>query len=994
MSPRYAPLVPADEVASPASYRQLRRERDGTRFRREMEAIIDRACRTEADGTVLRNAFASLSGNLAAEGALSFAGLVPPERFDRARRAYDSSIDTRGSRGSLHNYLNVADAGSLVDNPEFREAFAHPLLVALVAYALGGPVKIIDLRAKDTQPIDVVARDNTLHVDNSPFMDEFKVIVTWTMGSGRGPSGQGLTYLPRTNRLLRQCFVNDDGDVWSDEDSCIFPTRDRVDEALAAQARFFDDGLPRVVHLQDIAAPCHTIFAASRLVHHRYRTSAGGPRSAIMAAFHRTDEGTGFLGAGDIPGSALDRFLLATGDGRPFLELLAGEMPRIVAALRAAASRPGFVVDPDRHLLRDEGLRAWYERLSAGVSLDRLRRATLAAAADDDAPVVQRLVLRMQYDLQGALNMPLYVDLREEVRKRARIVIREMTPEHIRDIVAQQDLDRVLRAAVAPPHQPVSELAEELHSALVALERLMSTAVASRPAGPVWGSTDGHAAALSLRRFIVDLCRVASDIADSASLATGYVFGALGSALADDLFDLGGPGREITARLFGMYARLAAPSLSERRPAYPEKAKLDTYLESVNEERQTAKLASEIWFEAVSAEVTARNDDVVRALVRRVLPSGNPSPESGDLGPLLADPAVLSAYYWKRVVAAKPVAVHFGAADLDTLDGYFGVTTGRSLPAAVARLREETTPGSLADHLLRSIERLALLRGQSHAEACRDVMSRLAAHWPDLVRRCQGGPDAAPLPAGRILSTFHDSISAGEENRGSRRSSPGIPAPGEGSPEVSLTTTEARELARVYMLARLCFSAEEFRIAQLLARNPRVRYAILATHLYLVSEVSRSASDLADDWGTAQILMPFTEAFVNRSGYSSSVIDLAPNPKLITVICNNVLPAVAGELIRREAAVDELDADILADGVRAAVQRGVFSVTIGLFHQTDLPETVSLSGLSRRVCPAVRPFGAFCQRWLPYFFDRHPESQPGVRSCSASHKIAVGTSCC
>ncbi|MBM0276971.1 hypothetical protein [Micromonospora tarensis] len=570
MSPRYAPLVPAHEVASPSSYRQLRRERDATRFRHELAALIARACRDEADGTLLRSSFASLSADLAAEGALSFAGLVPSERFDPARRAYDRAIDTRGSRGSLHSYLNVADAGSLIDIPGFREAFAHPLLVALVAHALGGPVKIIDLRAKDTQPVDVVARDNTLHVDNSPFMDEFKVIVTWTMGSGRGPSGQGLTYLPRTNRLLRQCYLDDDGNVWSDEDSCIFPTRDRVDEALAAQARFFDDGRPRVVHLQDLAAPCHTIFAASRLVHHRYRTAAGGPRSAIMAAFHRTDEGTGFLGVGDVPGSALDRFLLGGGDGRPFLELLAGELPRLLAALRAAASRPGLVVDPDRHLLRDERLRAWYERQSAGVSLDRLRRATLAAAVDD-ASVLRRLVLRMQYDLQGALNMPLYVDLREEVRKRARIVIREMTAEHIRDTVARYDLEAVLRAAAAPPPRPVGELAGELHSGLVALDRLTSAAVASRPVGPVWGSTEAAVAARSLRRFIVDLCRVATDIPDEGSLVTGCVFAALGAALADDLFDLGEQGREITTRLFAMYARLAVPAPDERRAAHPER---------------------------------------------------------------------------------------------------------------------------------------------------------------------------------------------------------------------------------------------------------------------------------------------------------------------------------------------------------------------------------------------------------------------------------------
>jgi hypothetical protein len=401
--------------------------------------------------------------------------------------------------------MTVGDSSALLDNPNVREAFAHPLFVALIAYALAGPVKIVDLRAKDTQPVDVVARDNTLHVDNSPFMDEFKVIVTWTLGTGQGPSGQGLTYLPRTNRLFRQCFVGADGNAWSDEDGCIFPTQSRVDEALTAQARFFDDRHPRIVHLKDMEAPCHTIFAASRLVHHRYRTSTGSPRSAIMASFHRADDGTGLLGVTDVGGTDFDRFLLAGGAEQAFLDVLRDEARRIVATLKTAVSRLGFVIDPDRHLLRGERLRAWYARQGAGVSLNKLRAATLAKSLNDGTPAVNRLVARMQYDLQGPLNMPLYADMSEEMRKRARIVIREMAPEHVFDIVTRQGADSILRTAPAPPHRPSSQLVEDLCYNLLALERLMSSAQMSGSAGPTWGLADGRGAALSSHRFIVDL---------------------------------------------------------------------------------------------------------------------------------------------------------------------------------------------------------------------------------------------------------------------------------------------------------------------------------------------------------------------------------------------------------------------------------------------------------------------------------------------------------
>ncbi|MFI7022550.1 hypothetical protein ACIBMZ_07505 [Micromonospora sp. NPDC049900] len=554
MSTRYAPLVSAAELARPQAYRQLRRPEVAEDFRRAVEALVGQACRGEADGVRLAEAFVAMSRDLAGEGALSFAGLLSAARFAAARTAYDAEMSTSGSRGTLHNYLNASHSRRLLDDPHFRETFAHPLLVALVAHALGGPVKIVDLRAKDTQPLDVVARDNTLHIDNNPFMDEFKVIVTWTLGTDRGPAGQGLTYLPRTNRLFRQCSVDAGGAASSDEDSCIFPSRARVDEALAAQARFFDDRQPRVVHLENLTAPCHTIFAASRVVHHRYRTSTGAPRSAIMASFHRVDDGTDQLGVPDLTGSDLDRFLLAGPAGSSFLEVLRGEVTRIVAALRLSLSRPGLVVDTDRRLLTGEALRTWYARQSAGVTLNRLREADLAG--DGAVSADERLVRRMRYDLQGPLNMPLYADMSEEVRKRARIVIREMAPEQIHDCLTRLRADWVRQGAPAPEDD---DAVTELCRCLGVLEAAMPQAAPSGRVHPAWGPTDGRRVADSLHRFVLDLERTARRVDDPDSLVTAAAFGALGAALAADLLVLDDGARQVTARLYARYAALVAP---------------------------------------------------------------------------------------------------------------------------------------------------------------------------------------------------------------------------------------------------------------------------------------------------------------------------------------------------------------------------------------------------------------------------------------------------
>ncbi|RKN19889.1 hypothetical protein D7147_13270 [Micromonospora musae] len=401
----------------------------------------------------------------------------------------------------------------------------------------------------------------------------------------------------------------------------------------------------------------------------------------------------------------------------------------------------------------------------------------------------------------------------------------------------------------------------------------------------------------------------------------------------------------------------------------PDRRGLESYLRCVNEEMQTAKLASEVWLRSAPAQVVVENDHFVRSLVRSGLPPGDPDPDPDGLDAIAADPVALREQYWRRVVRAKPVAVHFGAADHDDLDDYFTVAAERSTRATLERARTTTGPGSPADLLLRSIDLLAAKKGSSPSEACRDAMRLLATAWPELVERARPAPEAATPTVESVLAAFHDDLRAGHLGKGPAAGRAGAH---DGPVDARLTRVEVGELARLYLLARLCFTDEEVHLAQRLARHPRLRYALLATHLRLVAESSATAVRLVADWGTTRVLLPFTEAFVNRAGYASPVIDLAPNPKLITVLCNNVLPAVAGELIGRNADEDALDAEVLAAGVQAAARRGVFAVTIGLFGETERRDVASLSGFSRRVCPAATPFAAFCRQWLPYYFDRCP----------------------
>jgi hypothetical protein len=70
--------------------------------------------------------------------------------------------------------VNLANHPDFLADKEFNEAFLHPILVALVSYRVGGPIRAVDARGKDAEPISVLAQDNMLHIDNTPFNDEYK----------------------------------------------------------------------------------------------------------------------------------------------------------------------------------------------------------------------------------------------------------------------------------------------------------------------------------------------------------------------------------------------------------------------------------------------------------------------------------------------------------------------------------------------------------------------------------------------------------------------------------------------------------------------------------------------------------------------------------------------------------------------------------------------------------------------------------------------------
>ncbi|MFD5271531.1 hypothetical protein [Streptomyces sp. NPDC058335] len=399
----------------------------------------------------------------------------------------------------------------------------------------------------------------------------------------------------------------------------------------------------------------------------------------------------------------------------------------------------------------------------------------------------------------------------------------------------------------------------------------------------------------------------------------------------------------------------------------PDRQSLDVYLQSVNEQIQTTKMSSEIWFRSPPRHQIRANDHFVRSLMSEGLaPAASPTIiENEQAKPCHG--AVRSAY-WAQATRSRDVAVRFGAAGHISLLEYFTVDAGRSGEAARTRVRRTVSPSTPADYLLRSIDRLTAATGADPAASCRKSVRILARDWPHLVDACQARPDFT-LPARHVLREFYHSAATEAPPSNGPRHTP----LGDGPPTVLLTEAEAREMAATYMLGRLPFTAQEYRMTAELVAMPRLQSALLAVQLHLIASSTESLARLVAGFGAPQVLLPFTEAFVDQFNYSSSArIELCPNPKLLTVLCNNVVPAIAGELLRKEAQAADLDSDSIRAGVNAARRRHIYEIMIALFNRADTlpPDMVALSGFIRRVCPAAVPFSAFLEKWLPYYFDR------------------------
>lgn len=436
LSPKIQPeLVQAENVRAPLAYRRFSELAHKQDFRRELRLSLHReweqAFGYEA-ATRLSSAFAALAEEIQASGAAVFARLLPEETMRALIHEYDLIMRERGSESLLHSYANVGGDIKLL-RYRLRQAL-HPLLLTLVADAAGGAISLVDARAKDTGPFEARAQDNMLHIDNTPFNDEYKLLWLWRKGVPEGPAGQNFTFLPGTNRLVRNCLITDAGEPYSTENASIFITEETLSAVTRLQRALLGSETAKVVEVQD-HEPIAVAFAAGSLVHHRYRTATGLERSCLIFAFHRSIGISAPLFSPAPPGADLfDRALggpLADDHDQEFLEAARSEAGTIAATLNEISCGRGT-----RHVsqqpisLTEEGMKRWFHVVTQAPEVEDIKysRSTRVMDTPIDVSSLPRVLARelMFFDKHGPLDLILYADSREEIRKTARNRIREM----------------------------------------------------------------------------------------------------------------------------------------------------------------------------------------------------------------------------------------------------------------------------------------------------------------------------------------------------------------------------------------------------------------------------------------------------------------------------------------------------------------------------------------------------------------------------------------
>lgn len=411
-------------------------------YQREKRATEKEAFRREL-GNVLGKEFLEMAKELMKYGLSTFRDFVDRDTFQAFIDAYDNKIADKSESAkstafgfTFHNFQSDKD---FLTDTKFKESFSHPLLIALIAYAMGGPIRLVDVRGKNAEPGLTMVRDNGPHVDDNPFNDEWKLLITWMVDhpSGksfnRGPQGQSFVSAPGTEKLVRR-----DATEYGANFKNPFELLELLKEQSASNEIFF-------IEAKD-ERPLSTLFEASHQMHHRKRSPDESARGCVIFAYHLVDveskPGT-YLKEDKNISDPLDRFVMCgeVSDAKisevnnHFIAIINDKKNKVQDKLREMASRR-VIIPATEKMMTGEQLIKYFKLLIHTYKAEFLQsKAELRIQPEDlIEPDKVRQKLREQIgetDKHYDLDLIIYPDKREQIRKVPRTALRESTAEKI-----------------------------------------------------------------------------------------------------------------------------------------------------------------------------------------------------------------------------------------------------------------------------------------------------------------------------------------------------------------------------------------------------------------------------------------------------------------------------------------------------------------------------------------------------------------------------------
>lgn len=398
----------------------------------------------------LEKQFLFLATSLDRDGVSVLGDLVSKADFTKFIQKYDTLLNADGNQTWIHSFADLRAHPEFLYDSSFNKSYFHPLLLTLVAYQMGGPIRINDARAKDTGVLVVNTLDSMCHIDNTPFTKEVKLTLFWETHKPKGPVGQCFVCLPGTNKTPRAFdgLIEDGQIAYTTEAGSVFRTKEELLGAIKAQASIRGESPdPTIVAVRNGDKVYTAIAETGAMVHHRWRVENGAPRSCLLLSFHLIEDDPGVLIPKDrrdqmkqnVNGNKLSAFVL--GEFSPskeryleeFLnaidETVASETADLLKAFEGNNGSEAEVFSLETLALKPEEVEAWRTSVLEDPGTTAKKNEANIIKLEEKyskEELIDKVCQLMAYDKTGVLELILYSDNREEKRKWARNQIREL----------------------------------------------------------------------------------------------------------------------------------------------------------------------------------------------------------------------------------------------------------------------------------------------------------------------------------------------------------------------------------------------------------------------------------------------------------------------------------------------------------------------------------------------------------------------------------------